>query len=152
MTQYTYYLEDFTVGDVFEFGGKEVTREEVIEFASEYDPQPFHLDDEAAEKSLFKGLSSSGWHNCAMLMGMICDGYLNETASRGFVGFDEVRWMKPVRPGYVLQVKRTCLEVSEPQPEDGVGTVRCQFDMFNQDGLQVMKAVGELRVVSRRAA
>lgn len=152
MTQYTYYLEDFGVGDIFEFGGKEVTREEVIEFASEYDPQPFHLDDEAAEKSLFQGLSSSGWHNCAMLMGMICDSYLNETASHGFVGFDEVRWMKPVRPGYVLQVKRTCLNVSKPDAEGGVGTVRFQFDMFNQDALQVMKAVAEQRVLSRNAA
>lgn len=152
MTQYTYYLEDFSVGDEFSFGGKKVSRDEVIEFASEYDPQPFHLDDEAAEKSLFKGLSSSGWHNCAMLMEMICKGYLNDTASRGFVGFDEVRWMKPVRPGYVLEVKRTCLDVTSPNSADGVGSVRFQFDVFNQEGLQVMKAIGEQRVLSRTTA
>lgn len=151
MSEIKYYLEDFSPGDEFEFGAKEVTREEVIEFASEYDPQPFHLDDEAAEKSLFRGLSSSGWHNCAMLMEMICKGYLGETASRGFAGFDEVRWMKPVRPGYVLSVKRTCLEVVPPISPKEAGAVRFQFDVFNQDGLQVMKATGEQRIARRSA-
>ncbi len=152
MSQYKYYLEDFAVGDEFEFGEKHVTRDEIIAFASEYDPQPFHLDDEAAEKSLFRGLSSSGWHNCAMLMEMIGKGYLGDTASRGFVGFDEVRWMKPIRPGYVLHVKRTCLDVASPSVPGEAGVVRFHFDVFNQEGLQVMMAVGEQRIESRAAA
>ena len=152
MRQYKYYFEDFTEGDVFTFGGKEVTREEVIDFASEYDPQPFHLDDDAAEKSLFRGLSSSGWHNCAMLMEMMCGGFLNDTASRGFRGFEEVRWMQPVRPGYVLHVKRRCVATAPAAGSNGAGTVKFEFDVFNQDDLQVMKATGELLVDHRTGA
>ena len=144
-----YYFEDFSVGDTVVFGAKEISREEVIEFASEYDPQPFHLDEDAANKSLFKGLSSSGWHNCTMLMGMIWEGYLQETASLGFVGFNEVRWMKPIRPGYVLKVKRTCLATTPPQRKGDPGIVRFQFDVSNQEDLQVMKAVAEQRISLR---
>ena len=149
MSQPKYYFEDFAVGETAEFGAKEVTKDEVIEFASQYDPQPFHLDEEAANKSLFRGLSSSGWHNCTMLMGMIWEGYLHETASRGFVGFDEVRWMKPVRPGYVLKTKRTCLNVEAPTEAGEPGIVTFQFDVFNQDGLQVLTATAEQRIAVR---
>ena len=149
MSQIKYYFEDFTVGETVEFGAKEVAKDEVIEFAAEYDPQPFHLDEDAANKSLFKGLSSSGWHNCTMLMGMIWEGYLQETASLGFVGFNEVRWMKPVRPGYVLKTKRTCLNVAASTEAGQPGIVTFQFDVFNQDGLQVLKAIAEQRVAPR---
>ena len=89
------YWEDFPVGAVFEFGGVTLTREAIVDFASRYDPQPFHLDDAAAEASLFGGLSASGWHTCALTMRMMCDAYLNRSASLGSPGIDELRWLKP---------------------------------------------------------
>src|SRR5690606_33005107 len=90
------YWEDFTVGRRFELGSHEVTREEVIEFAQRYDPQPFHIDEEAAGRSVFGGLIASGWHTASMVMRMMCDGYLLRSASLGSPGVDNLRWVKPV--------------------------------------------------------
>ena len=97
------HWEDFPVGSVREFGAYRVTREEVLAFASAYDPQPFHLSDAAAESSLFGRLAASGWHTCAMTMRMLCDGYLLESASLGSPGIDNLRWHKPVYPGDTLR-------------------------------------------------
>ena len=94
-----YYWEDFGVGRVMTLGSKTVERDETLAFAQQFDPQPFHLDDAAAEASLFKQLSASGWHTCAMTMRLMCDGYLNDSASLGSPGIDELRWLKPVYPG-----------------------------------------------------
>ena len=92
------FWEDFTVGETVAFGHKQVTREEIIAFASEFDPQPFHLDEAAARETLLGGLAASGWHSCAMLMRLICDDYLSEAAGMGGPGVEDVRWLKPVRP------------------------------------------------------
>ncbi len=94
-----YFWEDFPVGQVREFGAYLATREAVIAFAREFDPQPFHLDDAAAEASLFGRLAASGWHTCAIAMRMMCDAYLLESASLGSPGLEKLSWKNPVYPG-----------------------------------------------------
>ncbi len=123
--------EDFEVGSVRIFGPRLVTREEIIEFASEFDPQPMHLDEEAANKSMLKGLSSSGWHTCALMMRMIYDGFLRESSSLGAPGVDEVRWVRPVRPGDELTIRVTCLEKRNSGSRPQVGIVRFSLEMLN---------------------
>jgi acyl dehydratase len=130
--------EDFEVGGVRTYGPRHVTREEIIEFATEFDPQPMHLDDEAAEKSMLKGLSGSGWHTCAIMMRMIYDGFLHEASSLGAPGVDEVRWMRPMRPGDDLTIKLTCIEKRESKSRPQVGLVRHYLEMANAKGEIVM--------------
>lgn len=142
MPEPKYYWEDFRVGETIEFGSKRVTREEILEFAGEFDPQPFHLDEEAARNSILGGLCASGWHTSAMLMRMLCDGFILESASMGAPGVDEVRWKKPVYVDDVLSVKRTCLErrVSKSRPE--MGLTRFSYEVLNQKHEVVMTMVG----------
>jgi len=116
-----HYFEDMTAGDVKTFGEKTVTREEIIDFAEEYDPQPFHTDEDAAAESQFGGLIASGWHTASMCMRMLVDNHLSESASAGARGVRELKWIRPVRPGDTI----TCrLEVIDKKPGDGpVGTI-----------------------------
>lgn len=132
--------EDFEVGSVRIFGPRLVTRQEIIEFATEFDPQPMHLDEEAANKSMLKGLSSSGWHTCAIMMRMLYDGFLHESSSLGGPGVDEARWIKPVRPGDQLTMHMTCLDKREMKSRPRVGIVRHKMEMKNQSGETVMDA------------
>ena len=105
------YFEDIEVGSTQKFGAYEVTREEVIDFAQKFDPQPFHLDDEAAAKTHFKRLSASGWHSCAMTMRMLVENMANQKqASLGSPGTDEIRWLRPVHPGDTLRIELTITE------------------------------------------
>ena len=136
------HWEDFPAGQVREFGAMPVTREAVLAFAAQFDPQPFHLDDEAAEASLFGGLSASGWHTCAMAMRMMCDGYLLNAASLGSPGIDELRWLKPVRPGDTLSVRFTVLDARPMASRPGVGLVRSNWEVFNQHGQAVLTMQG----------
>ncbi len=132
------YLEDFTPGAVFELGRIEMTRERILSFAREFDPQPFHTDEVAAKGSIYGGLIASGWHTCAAFMRLFVDGVLSRAASLGSPGVDEVRWLKPVRPGDVLRARYTVLAV-EPHPRrPDRGTVRSLAEVFNQDGTLVM--------------
>jgi acyl dehydratase len=94
----TVYFEDFYLGQVIDLGSRAVPREEVLEFARAYDPQPFHTDDEAAKKSIYGGLIASGWHTCAMMMRMLYDGLINHAASMGSPGIDNIRWLKRCAP------------------------------------------------------
>lgn len=126
--------EDFPVGQVTTFGRYEVTREEVLRFAAAYDPQPFHLDDEAAANSLFGRLAASGWHTCAMAMRMMCDGYLLRSASLGSPGLEDIRWKQPVYPGDVLHMRMTVLESRPMRSRPGVGLMRARWEVLNQDG------------------
>jgi acyl dehydratase len=130
--------EDFEVGSVRSYGPRRVTREEIVEFAAEFDPQPMHLDEEAANKSMLKGLSASGWHSCAIMMRMIYDGFLNESSSLGAPGVDEVRWIRPVRPDDELTIKLTCLEKRDMKSRPHVGVVRHALEMTNAKGETVM--------------
>jgi acyl dehydratase len=123
--------EDFKAGEVKTFGPRLITREEIIEYATEFDPQPMHLDDEAANKSMLKGLSSSGWHSCAIMMRMIYDGFLHESSSLGAPGVDEMRWIKPVRPNDELTIRVTCLDKRESASRPQVGLVRFNLEMLN---------------------
>jgi len=136
------YWEDFNVGQVREFGHYAVTREAVIAFAREFDPQPFHLDDVAAERSLFGRLAASGWHTCAMAMRMMCDGYLGEAASLGSPGLDSIRWTNPVYPGDTLRLRLTVLETRPLASRPTVGIVRSHWNVMNQDGVTVLTMEG----------
>ncbi|PPE69677.1 MaoC family dehydratase [Caldimonas thermodepolymerans] len=124
----TLYWEDFEPGSVTEFGHKLVDRDEVIQFASQFDPQPFHLDDAAAQQSLFGRLAASGWHTCAMVMRMMCDGYLLQAASLGSPGVDNLRWLKPVYPGDVLRVRMTIKAKRPMNSRPHVGLVHSQWE------------------------
>ena len=137
-----YYWEDFKLGERVELGSKQVTAEEIIEFASKYDPQPFHVYPAAAKASIFGGLIASGWHTCSMVMRMMCDSYVLQAASLGSPGVDHVKWVMPVRPGDRISAFRTTLEtrVSNSRPE--VGIVKSLWEVFNQDGALVMTMEG----------
>jgi acyl dehydratase len=136
------YWEDFHVGQVREFGNHAVTREAVIAFAREFDPQPFHLDDAAAERSLFGRLSASGWHTCAMAMRMMCDAYLHDAASLGSPGLEQIRWSHPVYPGDTLHVRLTVLESRPLASRPTVGLVRSHWNVMNQDDVTVLTMEG----------
>jgi acyl dehydratase len=136
------HWEDFPVGSVREFGAYRVTREEVLAFASAYDPQPFHLSDAAAESSLFGRLAASGWHTCAMTMRMLCDGYLLHSASLGSPGIDNLRWHKPVYPGDTLRVVYRVLEARPMASRPEVGLVKSQTEVKNQHGDVVLSMQG----------
>ena len=136
------HWEDFPVGQVRHFGAMPVTREAVLAFASQFDPQPFHLDEEAAKASLFGGLSASGWHTCAMAMRMMCDAYLLDSASLGSPGIDALRWLKPVFPGDTLRVR---MEVKQARPMNsrpGVGLIQSAWTVSNQHGEPVLSMEG----------
>lgn len=136
------YWEDFRVGEVREFGNYHVTREAVLAFAREFDPQPFHLDDAAAEASLFGRLAASGWHTCAMAMRMLCDAYLLESASLGSPGIESLKWLAPVYPGDTLSVRFTVLESRPLASRPGVGLIRSSWRVLNQDGVVVLSMEG----------
>jgi acyl dehydratase len=121
--------EDLIVGKTYAFGHKLVTREEIVAFGRVYDPQPMHTDEEAAKATLVGGLIASGWHTCAMMMRMICDGLIDGMASLGSPGLDEARWIKPVRPGDVLSMRWTPQEkrVLASRPEVGLAKVLAEF-------------------------
>ena len=131
------YFEDFAEGQVETHGPKTVTREEIIAFASEYDPQPMHLDEDAARQTMLGGLSASGWHICMVMMRLLADGVLLDSSSMGAPGIEEMRWLKPVRPGDQVSARVTVLDkrVSKSRPE--IGLVRLQIDLLNQHGDKV---------------
>lgn len=141
------HWEDFPVGSVRQFGALPVTREEVLAFARQFDPQPFHLDDAAAEASLFGKLSASGWHTCAMAMRMMCDGYLLNAESLGSPGIDKLKWHKPVYPGDTLSVRFTVLEARGMNSRPDVGLIRSLSEVLNQRGeiVQSMEGWGMFR-------
>ena len=137
-----HYWEDFEVGRVREFGRVEVTREAVLDFAARFDPQPFHLDDDAAAGSLFGRLAASGWHTAAMAMRMMCDGYLLESASLGSPGVEKLSWPAPVYPGDVLSVRNTVLESRPLASRPEVGLVKSRNEVLNQHGEVVLSMEG----------
>ena len=137
-----YFWEDFPAGLVRDIGSFAVTREAVLAFAHEFDPQPFHTDDEAASASLFGSLCASGWHTCAMAMRMMCDSYLLESASLGSPGIDKLRWVKPVFPGDTLGGRMTVLEARPMASRPQVGLLRSAWDIRNQHGETVLTMEG----------
>jgi acyl dehydratase len=148
------YFEDLEIGTKASFGRYEVTRDEVIEFAQKYDPQPFHLSDLAAAQTHFGRISASGWHTCAMVMRMLVDNITaRKQAGLGSPGQDELRWLKPVYPGDVLRLETELLskQLSRSRPE--MGSFRSQVKVFNQNDALVatMKSIGLIRTRNRAA-
>jgi acyl dehydratase len=136
------YFEDIEVGSVHTFGSHEVTREEVIDFASKYDPQPFHLSDEAAAQTHFGRLSASGWHTCAMTMSMIVAEFAAEGhAGLGSPGIDELRFLKPVYPGDTLRCESEILEKTPSRSRPEMGSYRSRLKVFNQHDVQVLSFI-----------
>jgi len=136
-----YFFEDFNVGETVEIGRHAVTEAAILEFGRQYDPQPFHTDPERARTSIYGGLIASGWQTCSIVMRVMCDAYLSEAASMGSPGMEEIRWLKPVRPGDVLVVMRT-IEEARPTSKADRGLVLSRWDVYNQREEHVMMMRG----------
>lgn len=143
--------EDFAEGATIEYGSKLVTADEIVEFASEFDPQPFHLDEAAGKNSILGGLAASGWHTCAMFMRIMCDGFLLDSTSQGSPGIDYVKWKKPVLAGDRLTARSTILakRISKSRPTLGFVTMRAE--MLNQRGESVFELQNTGMFLSRAA-
>jgi acyl dehydratase len=144
------YFEDFPVGRHFECGPYHVTREEIIEFAREFDPQPHHIDEDAGKASILGGLAASGWHVCAMTMRMFADHMIPRVVARGGAGSREARWMKPVRPGDVLRVEAVVAERKESKGRPDIGHVTFECRVFNQT--EQVATIFMTPVLTRRSA
>jgi acyl dehydratase len=147
----TLTFEDFPPGHFGSFGPRHVTREEILAFATEFDPQPMHLDEEAAKRSMLRGLSGSGWHLGSLMMRMLFDGFIHRTASLGSPGVDELRWLSPLRPGddLTLDVDVTQARVSRSRPETGIVTFK--MSVRNGSGQTLVEATSPI-IVKRRAS
>ena len=146
------YFEDIEVGRETRFGSYEVTREEVLEFAQKYDPQPFHLSDEAAAKTYFGRLSASGWHTCAMTMAVVARKVVDEEqAGLGSPGIDELRWLKPVYPGDTIHVTGRIVEKTPSRSKPDIGSFRTETVVTNQDDVPVLRFTS-IVLIRRRPA
>jgi acyl dehydratase len=144
------YFEDLIVGTKSAFGRYEVTREEMLEFASKYDPQAFHLDDKAAAATHFGRLSASGWHTCAMTMAMIVENLkATKQAGLGSPGTDELRWLRPVYPGDVLRCETELLEKRQSASRPEMGIFRSKMEVFNQDDVMVLSFISIAMIAVR---
>lgn len=143
------YWEDIKEGEVVELGRRTMDKERMIAFAREFDPQPFHTDEKAAEASMWGGLIASGWLTGSTLMRLLYDGFLKDTASLGSPGIDELRWLKPVRPGDTLTARLTVIEATASRSRPDRGIVRTRMELMNQDGEAVMTITG-VNFISRR--
>jgi acyl dehydratase len=144
-------FEDFPPGRFGTFGPRRVTRDEIIAFASEYDPQPMHLDEEAAKASMLKGLSGSGWHLCSLTMRMMFDGFIGRTASLGSPGVNELRWMAPLRPDDELTLDIDVAEARVSKSRPGTGIVTFKGVVRNASGVTLCEMVSPI-IVRRREA
>ncbi|TMA15241.1 MAG: MaoC family dehydratase [Deltaproteobacteria bacterium] len=131
------YFEDFAEGQVYDLGELRVSEPEIVEFARKYDPQAFHVDPEVAQRSIFGGLIASGWHTGSMYMGLLVRGLLQQCATLGSPGVDEMRWLKPVRGGDLLRGRVTITSVKPSSKHEGRGTVATLGELFNEQGERV---------------
>jgi acyl dehydratase len=150
------YFEDLVPGSTITHGPRTITRQEIVAFAAEFDPQPFHLDEEAAKKTMLGGLAASGWHTCAIMMRLLYDGFIQgkNAASMGAPSVDEVKWLKPVRPGDALSMRLTLLDKRESRSRPDMGFVQCRCELLNQHDEVVLEAIypGMFAKRSREAA
>ena len=142
MSQPLYCWEDLQAGSVRELGSITVSAEEIKEFAEEFDPQPFHVDELAGKRSIFGNLCASGWHTCALAMKLTVQNFLNDSSSMGSPGLESLRWLKPVYPGDTLTLKHTITESRPLRKRADTGLVRSQWEMFNQNGEMVLQMDG----------
>jgi acyl dehydratase len=144
-----WYFEDFEVGKTYPVGSRTVNEDEIIAFATQFDPQPFHVDKDAAEHSIFGGIIASGWHTCSMIMRVMVDGFLRDSSSMGSPGVDEIRWIKPVRGGDTLAVTTTVLDVKPSGSRPDRGVVWTEWRATNQHG-EVVATVKGMGMFGRR--
>lgn len=152
MTGKTWAYEDFVEGAALDLGTKHVSAAEIIEFASEFDAQPMHLDEAAGKASILGGLSASGWHTCAMFMRMLCDTVLLDSTSQGAPGVDHVKWKKPVLAGDTLSGKLTILGKRQSRSRPQLGLVSMRAELFNQRGENVFELENTAMFLTREAA
>jgi acyl dehydratase len=146
------YFEDLEIGAETDFGTYDVTREEVLEFARKYDPQPFHLSDEEAAKTHFGRIAASGWHTCAMTMAVIARKVVGEEqAGLGSPGVDELRWLKPVYPGDTLHVRGKIVDKTPSRSQPEIGSFRTETTVTHQHGVAVMRFTS-IVLIRRRPA
>jgi acyl dehydratase len=145
------YFEDFAPGMVIEYGPRLVTREEIVAFAAEFDPQPMHLDEEAARASILGGLAASGWHTCCLLMRMACDSFVLDSSSMGAPGVDEVSWLKPLRPGTHIRLRTTVLDTRGSNSRPEMGFVKVRMDVLGDEGEPIMTLTTSM-IMGRRDA
>jgi len=136
------YWEDFPVGDTTEMGSHTFTEADIIAFARQFDPQPFHVDPEAAKNSFFKGLIASGWHTCCVAMRLMVDKYVARSASLGSPGLENIRWLVPVRAGDTISYSRTTTAARPSESKPGIGLVHSRWEAVNQRGETVMTMEG----------
>lgn len=132
------YFEDFSEGQSIDLGEARITEEEILEFARKFDPQPFHIDPDRARSSIYGGLIASGWHTGSIYMSLLVRGLLRDAASLGSAGIDEMRWLKPVRPGDLLKARVTVTSLKPSSKHADRGTVFTLGELFNQNGERVM--------------
>ena len=142
MSAIKYYWEDLRPGTSRELGSITVSAEEMKEFASQFDPQPFHVDEAEGKRSIFGNLCASGWHTCALAMKLTVENFLNESSSMGSPGLESLRWLKPVYPDDTLTLKHTIVESRPLRERLDTGLVRSVWEMFNQNGEKVMQMEG----------
>lgn len=152
MTSKTWAYEDFAEGAVLDLGSKIVSAEEIVEFASEFDAQPFHLDEDAGKASILGGLSASGWHTCAMFMRMLCDAFLLDSTSQGAPGVDYAKWKRPVLAGDVLSGRLTILSKRLSRSKPTLGFVNWRAELLNQKGEIVFEFHNSCMFLTREAA
>ena len=143
------YFEDFQPGTVSEYGPRLVTREEIVAFAAEFDPQPMHLDEEAGRAGMLGGLAASGWHTCCLMMRLAADGFILNSASMGAPGVDEVRWLAPLRPGRSITLRTTTLETRPSESRPQMGFVKMLFEVIDDADVTVMTLSSSL-IMRRR--
>jgi len=143
------YFDDFQPGDVSEHGPYVVSREEIIAFAKQFDPQPFHLSDEGGREGIFGGLIASGWYTASICHKLIVEGLMGKTASLGSPGLDELRWLKPVRPGDALSVRTEVVSLTPSRSKPDRGAIKFRFEVHNQQGEVVMTEIANA-LFSRR--
>jgi acyl dehydratase len=146
-----HHWEDFQPGAVAFYGPRLVTREEIVAFAAEFDPQPMHLDEAAASATLLGGLGASGWHSCCLLMRMIADGFILDSSSMGSPGVDEVRWLKPLRPGTRIRIRSTVLDTRASSSRPHLGLVKFLFEVID-DTDRVLTTLTTTLMFGRREA
>jgi acyl dehydratase len=146
------HYEDYVVGERRLLGSRSVSEEDLLRFSHEFDPQPFHIDKAAAEKSIYGGLIASGWHICAVAMRVICDSFLAKSAALGSPGVEQIRYISPMRPGDTLTVHYTVLEARPSASKPDRGVLLTEIDIENQDGRKVATIRGYSMVARRPQA
>ena len=144
------HFEDFQPGAVSVYGPRLVTREEIVAFAAEFDPQPMHLDEAAASVTLLGGLGASGWHICCLLMRLIADGFVLESSSMGAPGIEEVRWLKPLRPGTQIRVRAIVLDTRASNSRPEMGFVKMRYEVLDEQDAVITTLTSSLMMGRRQ--